>query len=358
MSAKTDQTLRVGIGQGVGGHFVAGDRYEPAGDGTAIGEVCTTDGWAPAAVWAINSTCTVYDAFSHGGGSTMVKPSTPNGYAYVCTKSGASHAATEPTWPTTFLRSGGICPYKWHAAMRRRIGDYGGPIVRNGHYYKVAATASPDTNGYAAADIVEPTWPTGGGSTVVDGALTWTEQGSDVGTYVTDNTTEWQCVGPEPIWSAYPGETHESEDAACTEAPGASDTSVISLRHDATTADDTAPVTLLDLTSRVVVAAASGKNDVYNVSVLILGGGASGHVSAKLEGTYIVDDAGNITRLGTVTASTPVGSGDAGDIVFDLEDDAEDDTLEVVITDFGVIDEAMKWSVIVQIARAANTTEE
>jgi len=30
-----------------------------------------------------------------------VEPTTPNGYVYVCTTAGTSHASTEPTWPTT-----------------------------------------------------------------------------------------------------------------------------------------------------------------------------------------------------------------------------------------------------------------
>jgi len=32
----------------------------------------------------------------------IVKPTTPNGRYYVCTTAGTSHAATEPTWPTTY----------------------------------------------------------------------------------------------------------------------------------------------------------------------------------------------------------------------------------------------------------------
>lgn len=42
----------------------------------------------------------------------------------------------------------------------------------NGHFYR----ATSITTGIVAA--TEPTWPTGGGSTVVDGGVTWTESGS------------------------------------------------------------------------------------------------------------------------------------------------------------------------------------
>jgi len=43
-------------------------------------------------VWAVNT--------AYGVGA-RVGPTTPNGRCYICTTAGTSHAATEPTWPTT-----------------------------------------------------------------------------------------------------------------------------------------------------------------------------------------------------------------------------------------------------------------
>lgn len=44
------------------------------------------------------------------------------------------------------------------------------PTTRNGHYYKATVAGT--------AGATEPTWPTASGATVVDGGVTWTEQGA------------------------------------------------------------------------------------------------------------------------------------------------------------------------------------
>lgn len=203
--SKIDPFIRVT--QGVGGHLKPGDRFEGRVTGTTgsfIGEKVVTEGWtAPRAWLAASDEAIPFDYYYDGRPSAAVHPVTPNGYTYVCTKRGITHAATEPTWPTTYLGSGGIAPYAWRTGVTRKVGDYGAPSTRNGHYYRVTAVAGADANGYAAVGGSEPTWPTGGGSTVVDGSVTWTEQGSDVGTYVTDNTCEWTCIGPEPVFKDY-----------------------------------------------------------------------------------------------------------------------------------------------------------
>lgn len=58
----------------------------------------------------------------------------------------------------------------WNASTVYALDAYAVPTVRNGHYYKVTVVG---TSGAA-----EPTWPTTSGATVVDGTVTWTEQGA------------------------------------------------------------------------------------------------------------------------------------------------------------------------------------
>lgn len=203
--SKIDPFIRVT--QGVGGHLKPGDRFEgrvTGTTGTFIGEKVVTEGWTAPRAWATTADDMIpYDYYYDGRPSMAVHPTTPNGYTYVVTKRGATHATTEPTWPTSYLGSGGIAPYSWRTGVTRKIGDYGAPSTRNGHYYRVTAVAGADANGYAYVGGSEPTWPTSGGGTVVDGGVTWTEQGSDVGTYVADNTCEWTCVGPVPVFKDY-----------------------------------------------------------------------------------------------------------------------------------------------------------
>jgi hypothetical protein len=75
--------------------------------------------------------------------------------------------------------------------------------ARNGHYYEVITVTGGDLNGYKSVGAVEPTWPTISGATVTVNGITWTERGSDVGTYIADGTQEWQCIGPAPTFKPY-----------------------------------------------------------------------------------------------------------------------------------------------------------
>jgi hypothetical protein len=90
------------------------------------------------------------------------------------------------------------------------IGDLVIPskLKMNGHFYRVTAKVS-------AGSTVEPTWPTGGGSTVVSGGITFTESGatSTVGIAVetliqqilTDNGIAETLITPvSPGWTIYP----------------------------------------------------------------------------------------------------------------------------------------------------------
>ena len=60
----------------------------------------------------------------------------------------------------------------WAASFNYAAGNIVVPTIQNGHRYKVTTDA-----GSSAA--TQPTWPTASGATVVDGGLTWTEDGSD-----------------------------------------------------------------------------------------------------------------------------------------------------------------------------------
>jgi hypothetical protein len=204
IGSKKDRFVR--YEHGLGGRRGVGDRFETGAE-DSIGDYVYREGWESFAVWntPLNATC--YDAH-HGGNPTItVEPTTPNGFVYACTTPGAV-GGSEPTWSSaeTPLANDGRVAYRWHANMVRRVGDYGAPSVsagRNGHYYKVTSVSGADVDGYALGGSSEPSWPTGGGSTVADGALTWTEMGSDVGSYIADGTTEWQCIGPTPLYRNY-----------------------------------------------------------------------------------------------------------------------------------------------------------
>lgn len=209
-AAKTDTFLRQA--QGVGGHYLPGDRYEVATSGTtAIGEVVTSEGFASPNVWTASLNPSVhYDVLNFGRPTHSIQSGS---FCYALTKSGTT-GGSSPTFPTSFLTdgshpNGGIVPYRWRASTKWKVGDYCSPqSARNGHYYKVTSVTGADIDGYVTGAASTPTFPTGSGATVVEtgvgGTITWTEQGSDTGTYVADNTTEWQCVGPVPMWAPYP----------------------------------------------------------------------------------------------------------------------------------------------------------
>lgn len=63
---------------------------------------------------------------------------------------------------------------EWDNATAYVLGDLIVPEQRNGHYYKVTTAGTSGTT--------EPTFPTTSGGTVVDGTVTWTEQGSSLWT--------------------------------------------------------------------------------------------------------------------------------------------------------------------------------
>lgn len=64
--------------------------------------------------------------------------------------------------------------YVWRTDLHTlQVGDLVVPsdARHNGHFYRVSAASSPQA-------LTEPTWPTGGGSTVVSGGVTFTESGA------------------------------------------------------------------------------------------------------------------------------------------------------------------------------------
>lgn len=357
--SKTDAFVR--REQGVGGHWKQGDRVEnPAAVAGVFGEVVTDEGWTAPSSWQASDVVKTYDSYLGGEPSRAVTPTTPNGYCYVCTKDGTTHASVEPTWPTAYINStGGIVPYKWAIGQRRKIGDYGGPTTRNGHVYQVTAVSSPDVDGYGAVGGSEPTWPTGGG-TVVDGQITWEDQDGfgDAGTYVADGTTEWQCVGPTPTFVPYedaggcaePAEVHqvklEWKDAACTEAPGAPNIAVESIRADV---DDTSGATLQTIYTLTIPAAAAATANVVTVDLMIIGGGASGggggHASIKVSRSFRVLDDGALSAMDAADVD-PKSRGALAGLTASCADITTDG--EVQITPTGASG-TYKWSIVGQI---------
>ena len=224
-TSKTDAYVRFGA-DGCGGHYLVGDRVESGAAG--VGEVCAVEGWGATGTWSGNAAVVTADTNLRLRPSSTVSPTVANGYAYVCTQAGTTHASVEPTWPTTVMggAAGKYAP-RWAARRERAVGEYIRPTTPNGHYYKVTSTTSytaPDTRSYpnvyglGVTGESEPTWPTGGGSTVTDGGLVWTEQGSitDATHFVVDGTAEWQCIGPVPTWAAYASGANGSNDAIQT----------------------------------------------------------------------------------------------------------------------------------------------
>jgi hypothetical protein len=140
-------------------------------------------------------------------GDLVIPSSGDNGHAYYCIVSGTTAVSPEPSWPkdgssfvdgsVTWIDAGAnidITQTVWieGASVWQASHDYAlddlcrptGPNA-NGHYYKVTTDAG-------SSGATEPTWPTGSGVTVVDGGITWTEQGVNfaanevVGTAYTD----------------------------------------------------------------------------------------------------------------------------------------------------------------------------
>ena len=121
----------------------------------------------------------------------LVVPTVPNGHVYYCTVAGTT-GGSQPAWPkngttivdgsVTWIDAGAnidMTQSVWieDASIWQATHDYAiDTLVRptasnaNGHYYKVTTDAGSSAG-------TEPTWPTGSGATVVDGGITWTEQG-------------------------------------------------------------------------------------------------------------------------------------------------------------------------------------
>lgn len=121
----------------------------------------------------------------------MIVPTVDNGHFYYCTVAGTTGAA-EPSWhkdgtsvvdgSATWIDAGAnidMTQTVWieGAAIWQATHDYSvDDLVRptganaNGHYYKCTIDAG-------SSGASEPTWPVGSGNTVVDGGITWTEQG-------------------------------------------------------------------------------------------------------------------------------------------------------------------------------------
>jgi len=141
-------------------------------------------------------------------GDLVIPSGGDNGHVYYCLIAGTTAVSPEPSWPkdgstvvdgtVTWVDVGAnidTTQSVWieGAAIWQATHDYSvDDLVRptganaNGHYYKCTV----DTGSSAGS---EPTWPTGSGATVVDGGITWTEQGVNfaanevVGVAYTDN---------------------------------------------------------------------------------------------------------------------------------------------------------------------------
>jgi len=119
---------------------------------------------------------TIWQASASYSINAIVIPTTKNWHFYRCTTAGTS-GASEPTWPTTAggtVTDGGITwtedtPPEWAQFTIYSIGNFVVPVTKNGHRYRCT------TAGTSGAS--EPTWPTTKAGTVVDGSVTWTENG-------------------------------------------------------------------------------------------------------------------------------------------------------------------------------------
>jgi len=119
---------------------------------------------------------TIWQASTSYSIDAIVIPTTKNWHFYRCTTAGTS-AASEPTWPTAAggtVTDGGVTWTEdtrpnWAGLTTYSMGDFVVSTTKNGHRYRCT------TAGTSAAS--EPTWPTTKAGTVVDGTITWTENG-------------------------------------------------------------------------------------------------------------------------------------------------------------------------------------
>ena len=95
-----------------------------------------------------------------------------------------------------------------------------------------------------------------------------------------------------------------------------------------------------------VAAATSTKRNIYRVFATFAGGGAAGSVTGSVEGSFSVDSAGAITRLGTDSASTTKGTGITA-AVFALS--ISGTSLRAVVTPSSAT--STNWKVTVQVEK-------
>jgi hypothetical protein len=132
--------------------------------------------WPESLIGPLYTTWTTARAYARGD---FVRPITNNGFCYQVTSAGGtSHAATEPTWPTTVgltVTDNGItwtCRLRsiWVASIARVVGDMVRPTTPNGYIYRCTVAGT--------SDVSEPTWASilTVGGTIVDGGVTWERQ--------------------------------------------------------------------------------------------------------------------------------------------------------------------------------------
>src|SRR5215212_4884348 len=71
-------------------------------------------------------------------------------------------------------------PRVWVAATTYYLGEFVRPTSANGRVYRATATSSGNGLNGASHATTQPTWPTTSSGTVVDNQITWTEWGSDL----------------------------------------------------------------------------------------------------------------------------------------------------------------------------------
>lgn len=121
--------------------------------------------------------------------------------------------------------------YKWKASTAYPVNSVVVPTTNNGHYYKRTVATGTGTSGAS-----EPAWPTTTGGSVVDGGITWTENGNvyfNSGAQYPENTIivpyynnghYYKCnsgtraASGEPIWPKEPGATVLDGTVTWTEA--------------------------------------------------------------------------------------------------------------------------------------------
>src|SRR5215212_3076641 len=73
-----------------------------------------------------------------------------------------------------------VHPRVWAAATTYYLGEFVRPTSANGRVYRATATSSGNGLNGASHATTQPTWPTTSSGTVVDNQITWTEWGSDL----------------------------------------------------------------------------------------------------------------------------------------------------------------------------------